>query len=347
TPLDTTVAPPEIADSLPALKGPGSTTGPQLPQKPSQTEQASFEFVGPIQDLMSFTENRPEGNSLDVYGLSAEQRDIYEALVARISQLRPQIKALEQEIQRLEQERSEIYWLSWLRTNWYDQKINQKILEKVALEEELKRLEQKFKDLFGSTVAIGTGTDLSHGYSNPTAGGIGLEAAIAAYEMSHQYIHEEGLIRDDTPFYAITGYHDLKGLYVLGRGALNLSVGAWKHLLSRKGAGKAAQGLDDAIDLTDAKARKHILEGDATGGGHRPGTGISGKSEFPSGWSDAKILESISDIATDPTVVWSKPDKRGYITGTKTIDGIDIKVVYDTKNQRIVTGYPTNVPRNP
>lgn len=102
--------------------------------------------------------------------------------------------------------------------------------------------------LFGSTVAIGTGTDHSNGYSKPTAGGIGLEAAIAAYEMSHQYVHEQGLLQDDTPFYAITGYHDLKGLYVLGRGALNLSVGAWKHLLSRKGPGKATQGLDDSLE---------------------------------------------------------------------------------------------------
>ena len=101
------------------------------------------------------------------------------------------------------------------------------------------------------------------------------------------------------------------------------------------------------VDLTDAKAGTHILEGDATGGGHRPGTGIPGKSEFPQGWSDEKILDAVSDVATDPNVIWSKPDKRGYITGIKTIDGVDVKVVFDTKNGRIVTGYPTNLPRNP
>ncbi|MCA8983863.1 MAG: hypothetical protein KDA76_08900 [Planctomycetaceae bacterium] len=41
TPFDTTVAPPEIADSLPALKGPGTTTGPQLPQGKPLPEKPS------------------------------------------------------------------------------------------------------------------------------------------------------------------------------------------------------------------------------------------------------------------------------------------------------------------
>lgn len=100
-------------------------------------------------------------------------------------------------------------------------------------------------------------------------------------------------------------------------------------------------------DLYDPQKIKHILEGDATGGGHRFGTGIPGKSEFPSSWSDNKILKEIADVLTDGKSVWSAPDKRGYITTTGTRDGIDIKVVYDTKNNRIVSGYPTNVPRNP
>lgn len=112
-------------------------------------------------------------------------------------------------------------------------------------------------------------------------------------------------------------------------------------------AGKASRC--ENVDLTDPKARKHILEGDGpnAGGGHRPGTGKPGKSEFPQGWNDEKILDALSDIATDPKVQWSKPDKRGYITGTKTIDGIDVTVVYDTSTKRIVSGCPTNVLRIP
>jgi len=100
-------------------------------------------------------------------------------------------------------------------------------------------------------------------------------------------------------------------------------------------------------DLYDPKGIKHILDGDATGGGHKFGTGIKGKSEFPQSWDDNKILGEIADVLTDPKSVWSKPDARGYITTSGTRGGIDIKVVYDTKNNRIVSGYPTNTPRNP
>ncbi|QVL34922.1 EndoU domain-containing protein [Telmatocola sphagniphila] len=100
--------------------------------------------------------------------------------------------------------------------------------------------------------------------------------------------------------------------------------------------------------LVDPKGQKHILEGDGPGkgGGHRPGTGKPGKSEFREGWSDGKILGEVSDIATDPAIRWTRPDARGYISGTKTVDGVDIKVVVDTLNGRIVTGFPTNLPRN-
>jgi RHS repeat-associated protein len=101
------------------------------------------------------------------------------------------------------------------------------------------------------------------------------------------------------------------------------------------------------VDLTDSQGSQHILDGDATGGGHAPGTGIPGKSEFPATWSNDQILNTISDIATDPDQVWSPPDSRGYVTTTATVDGVDIKVVVDTNKGRIVTGYPTNLPRNP
>jgi hypothetical protein len=112
----------------------------------------------------------------------------------------------------------------------------------------------------------------------------------------------------------------------------------------------AARGVDqlDDLSLLDSKAQKHILDGDSiTSGGHRAGTGNPGKSEFPASWSDQKIENVISDIATDPKVQWSKPDPRGYITTTATRDGVEVKVVYDTVNKRIVTGYPTNLSKNP
>jgi hypothetical protein len=113
--------------------------------------------------------------------------------------------------------------------------------------------------------------------------------------------------------------------------------------------GACAAPVTEKPSLVDAKGQKHILEGDGPGkgGGHRPGTGKPGKSEFPPGWSDGKILGEVSDIATDPAIAWTRPDGRGYITGTKTVDGVNVKVVVDTVNGRIVTGFPTNLPRNP
>jgi len=99
------------------------------------------------------------------------------------------------------------------------------------------------------------------------------------------------------------------------------------------------------VNVTDAQAKEHILEGDATGGGHRPGTGITGKSEFPQGWSDDKILTEISDVATDPESQRDVVGGRTVITGAR--DGVEIRVIVDNATGRIVTGYPTNIPRNP
>ena len=81
------------------------------------------------------------------------------------------------------------------------------------------------------------------------------------------------------------------------------------------------------------------------GGGHRPGTGFPGKSEFPAGWSDEKIMHEISDIATDPSLAGRPGNRVGdsFINGTR--DGVDIEVLI--RNDQIWTGYPTNLPRNP
>jgi hypothetical protein len=102
----------------------------------------------------------------------------------------------------------------------------------------------------------------------------------------------------------------------------------------------------DNVNLLDAKAKKHILDGDETGGGHRFGTGKAGKTEFPAHWSDEKIKAEILNIALDPNTRWSKPDARGYISGEAERENVEIRVIYDTRKSRIVTAYPTNVPKN-
>jgi hypothetical protein len=117
---------------------------------------------------------------------------------------------------------------------------------------------------------------------------------------------------------------------------------AWDRMFS--------EGEADASEkpsLLDPSGEKHVLDGDGpnSGGGHRPGTGKSGKSEFPPTWSDDKIKGEISDVATDPHST-RIPGHRGRTIVSGTRDGIDITVVIEG-NGRIVTGFPTNVPRNP
>ena len=100
--------------------------------------------------------------------------------------------------------------------------------------------------------------------------------------------------------------------------------------------------------MIDAKTRKHILDGDASGGGHRPGTGISGKSEFPAGWSDDKIIQAIAEVASDPaSTVKPGAGGRQIVEGAR--DGVDIRAVVEPNSggRRIVTGFPLNLPRNP
>ncbi|MDR3086580.1 MAG: EndoU domain-containing protein [Azoarcus sp.] len=54
--------------------------------------------------------------------------------------------------------------------------------------------------------------------------------------------------------------------------------------------------------------------------------GKSGKSEFPATWKPQDITNAISDLATNPNTVWSKPAPgTGYIVGTGMIMGLSLK----------------------
>jgi hypothetical protein len=97
--------------------------------------------------------------------------------------------------------------------------------------------------------------------------------------------------------------------------------------------------------LIDERGQKHILDGNGIdSGGHRAGTGTPGKSEFPKEWSDQKILETISDVATDPASS-RESGKWGTTISTGERDGIEIKT-FDN-GSRINSGFPSNTPRNP
>ena len=97
----------------------------------------------------------------------------------------------------------------------------------------------------------------------------------------------------------------------------------------------------DASGLISEKRRKHILDGDETGGGYRYGTGIKGKTEIPKQWTDDKIINVISDIATDPkSVVKVGRGGRRIMIGER--DGIKVKVILDNpqKGGEILTAFP-------
>lgn len=114
-------------------------------------------------------------------------------------------------------------------------------------------------------------------------------------------------------------------------------------LLSLTSTPRAA---DDFVDLASSSRRTHILQGDATGCGHL-WPGAAGKTPFPQSWSGNRIMHEISDIATDPAE-WRNAVPQGsrtVLTGTR--GGVDIRVVVDSRTGEIITGYPTNLPRNP
>jgi Bacterial EndoU nuclease len=52
----------------------------------------------------------------------------------------------------------------------------------------------------------------------------------------------------------------------------------------------------DAMHVPPERAA-HILDGDTGGGGHRHGTGLPGKTEFPADWNDEKIIGHVTDVA--------------------------------------------------
>jgi hypothetical protein len=106
---------------------------------------------------------------------------------------------------------------------------------------------------------------------------------------------------------------------------------------------------DDFVNLASPARTTHILDGEMlpngrANGGHRAGTGYPEKSEFPAAWSDPQVMHYISDVATDPSLVW-RAGRRGdrFVVGTR--DGIDIRVLI--RNNEIWAAYPINVALNP
>jgi len=102
----------------------------------------------------------------------------------------------------------------------------------------------------------------------------------------------------------------------------------------------------DAIHVTPQRAT-HILHSDDTGGGHAPGTGRPGQSEFPRGWSDQRILTATLTVARAPEVLRRGRYGRWVVEGVE--DGVRIRVVVGADGY-VFTSVPLSgrgVVRNP
>lgn len=94
----------------------------------------------------------------------------------------------------------------------------------------------------------------------------------------------------------------------------------------------------DALRVTPERAT-HILDGDATGGGHRHGTGKPGKTEFPAGWNDGEVIDTVLDVTRrpDPTPGHQEWNDRWVARGTR--DDVEIVAVI-LRDGRIWSAWP-------
>ena len=100
------------------------------------------------------------------------------------------------------------------------------------------------------------------------------------------------------------------------------------------------------VSLISPQRRVHILYGDATGGGHKFGTGKPCKSEFPQHWDDKTIIKEVELIAANDNLDWER-QRNGYHVAEQKVDTVEVRVVKDRDNAQVITAYPVNMPRNP
>jgi hypothetical protein len=165
-----------------------------------------------------------------------------------------------------------------------------------------------------------------------------------------------------------------KGMKVLSQIASSktlLNIGKYKEaFMKAERIGKSAEKFEVpaekirkyAIDLAHPSRKSHIINGELLkngkwGGGHMY-PGKPGKTVFPESWSEDKIMHEISDIVTDPSIVWKKKYSRDHAVdyassmdytpkglpqrfeATGVRDSIEIKVVVEPAGEGIISGYP-------
>lgn len=107
-----------------------------------------------------------------------------------------------------------------------------------------------------------------------------------------------------------------------------------------------------AVNLASPGRTKHILQGDATGGGHKFGLSriLNGKSKFPPTWSEKRVMHAVSEVATSPNSTWTQQTGKAGAKFTKKgvpvkfkvdgeFDGVKIRAI--VQGDDIVTAFPT------
>jgi hypothetical protein len=121
-----------------------------------------------------------------------------------------------------------------------------------------------------------------------------------------------------------------------------------------------AGGDSNYVNLASPARTAHILDGEQMPSGDWSGghawPGAPGKTPFPKGWSDARIMHEVSDVATDPKLQWIQQTgpkgsmytnagdpSRFYVVGER--GGVPIRVIIEPAGEGIITGHPFYGPR--
>jgi len=120
-------------------------------------------------------------------------------------------------------------------------------------------------------------------------------------------------------------------------------------------AGSAAVLVHNACgslgrDLIPGEDQVHIIFGDLRQGGHK-WPGQPGKSVFPPDWDTDRILDSVAEVATNPSSTWTWQEGRPGSLYTKAgnpskvkiegvVDGVLIRVIFEPATQRFLSAFP-------
>ncbi len=96
----------------------------------------------------------------------------------------------------------------------------------------------------------------------------------------------------------------------------------------------------------DESGMAHILWGDGPGRGGHLWPGNPDKTPFPKDWQPERIRDTVGEILANTKTPWRPVDGGNRLVTEVFREGVQVRVVYDRVNQRIVSAYPINRPRN-